>query len=87
MIQPADILIVDDNPINLQVLSGILEDGGYKVRAALSGEVALRAASRERPDLVLLDIRMPGMSGFDVCQRLKAGKDTQDIPVIFISAM
>lgn len=83
----AEILIVDDNPINLQVLSGILEQENYKVRAALSGEIALRAVEGGVPDLVLLDINMPGMSGFDTCRQFKARESTRDIPVIFLSAM
>lgn len=83
----AEILIVDDNPINLQVLSGILEQENYKVRAALSGEAALRAVDASVPDLILLDIKMPEMSGFETCRRLKAVEKTRNVPVIFISAM
>jgi len=83
----ADILVVDDNPINLQVLSDILRREPFRVHAALSGEVALRAVAKRRPDLILLDVKMPEMSGFEVCRRLKADESTHDIPVIFISAM
>lgn len=81
------ILIVDDNPHNLQVLSGILETAGYKVRPALSGDIALRAIEATLPDLILLDIRMPGLDGYHTCARLKADARTQQIPVIFISAL
>lgn len=81
------IVIVDDNPNNLQVLSGILQQAGFKARPALSGEIALRAIAASAPDLVLLDIRMPGMDGYETCRRLKADAATHDIPVIFISAL
>jgi putative two-component system response regulator len=81
------IVIVDDNPNNLQVLSGILQQAGYKVRPALSGEIALRAIAASAPNLVLLDIRMPGMDGYEACRHLKADALTRDIPVIFISAL
>lgn len=81
------IVIVDDNPNNLQVLSGILQQAGFKVRQALSGEIALRAIAASAPDLILLDIRMPGMDGYETCRRLKAEALTRDIPVIFISAL
>ncbi|MES2935191.1 MAG: response regulator [Pseudomonadota bacterium] len=87
MRESGSILIVDDNPNNLQVLGGILELAGYKVRPALSGEIALRAIDAAAPDLILLDIRMTGINGYETCQRLKADPRTQDIPVIFISAM
>lgn len=81
------ILIVDDNPNNLSVLSGILNADGFKVRPALSGEMALRAIEIQHPDLILLDIRMPGMDGYETCRQLKAHPATQDIPVLFISAL
>lgn len=84
---PGSIVIVDDNPNNLQVLSGILQQAGFKARPALSGEIALRAITASVPDLVLLDIRMPGMDGYETCRRLKADALTHDIPVIFISAL
>jgi len=82
-----NILIVDDTPANLSVLSMMLTKAGYKVRPAISGEVALKAVEADLPDLILLDIRMPEMDGFEVCQQLKANPQTQDIPVIFISAL
>ena len=83
----ATILIVDDNPNNLRVLEGILHSAGYKVRPALNGESALRAATVAPPDLVLLDIRMPGMDGYEVCRRFREEAATRDLPVIFISAL
>ena len=83
----ADILLVDDTPANLNVLSTILAQQGYKVRPANSGQVALMVAQHTSPDLILLDIQMPGMDGFEVCRRLKALEHTRDIPVIFISAL
>lgn len=82
----ATILIVDDTPENIDVLSGILRLG-YKVKAALSGEKALRIATSDpRPDMILLDIMMPGMDGYEVCRQLKANPATAHIPVIFITA-
>lgn len=81
------VLIVDDNPNNLQVLMALLEQAGYKVRPALSGEVALRAVEVSLPDLILLDVRMPGIDGYETCRRLRANEKSRDIPVIFISAM
>ena len=83
----ADILIVDDTPANLQLLSGMLKDYGYKVRPALSGELALQAARHSPPDLILLDITMPGLSGYDVAEQLKQDEGLQNIPIIFISAL
>lgn len=81
------ILIVDDVPANLHLLSGMLQEQGFKVRPATSGAMALEAARRLPPDLVLLDINMPGMDGFEVCRRLKADPALADIPVLFISAL
>ena len=81
------ILIVDDNPNNLQVLGDLLGHAGYKVRPALSGEIALRAVQLSPPDLILLDVRMPGLNGYETCQRLQADVHSREIPVIFISAM
>jgi len=81
------ILIVDDNPNNLQVLGDLLGHAGYKVRPALSGEIALRAVQLSPPDLILLDVRMPGLNGYETCQRLQADVRSREIPVIFISAM
>lgn len=85
--QPADILVVDDTPANLQVLTGMLKDRGYKVRPVPSGKLALLAAERNPPDLILLDINMPEMNGYEVCEKLKADAKLKGIPVIFISAL
>ena len=80
------ILIVDDEPNNLQVLRQILKDR-YQLLFAPNGEKALEAAAKHRPDLVLLDIMMPDMTGYEVCERLKAEATTRDVPVIFVTAM
>ncbi len=82
-----NILIVDDTPDNLNLLSEILTERGYKVRPAPSGKLALRFIQSTLPDLILLDIKMPEMDGYEVCKQLKASERTQDIPVIFISAL
>jgi sigma-B regulation protein RsbU (phosphoserine phosphatase) len=81
------ILLVDDQPANLQVLIHTLERLGCKLLVAKSGESALTIAQKAHPDLILLDIMMPGIDGFEVCRRLKADADTQKIPVIFLSAL
>ena len=83
----ASILVVDDTPANLQVLAGMLKDRGYKVRPVPSGKLALLAARRDPPDLILLDINMPEMNGYEVCEHLKADDMLKGIPVIFISAL
>jgi putative two-component system response regulator len=80
------ILAVDDTPASLKLLSDLLKAEGYEVLSAISGELALKAATRTPPDLILLDIRMPVMDGYDVCRHLKALPATQNIPVIFVSA-
>ena len=85
--QPANILIVDDTPANLELLTGVLKDRGYKVRPVPGGKLALLAARRDPPDLILLDINMPEMSGYEVCEHLKADETLKGIPVIFISAL
>ncbi|MGR8929958.1 MAG: response regulator [Gammaproteobacteria bacterium] len=82
-----NIVIVDDQPNNLRVLSGILQQAGYKVRPALDGQFALQSIKSSPPDLILLDIRMPDMDGYEVCRHLKSDETTKDIPVIFISAL
>lgn len=82
-----NILIVDDTPNNLTILTQMLTDQGYQVRPAISGPLALKATSIELPDLILLDIIMPEMDGYEVCRQLKANAATHDIPVIFISAL
>src|SRR3954465_14395356 len=84
---PADILIVDDTPANLQLLGGMLRERGHKVRPVPDGKMALQVAHTAPPDLILLDINMPGMNGYEVCAQLKRADRTRDIPVIFISAL
>lgn len=83
----ADILIVDDRPNNLKLLSRILANYNYKVRCAVSGSVALQAVKAKAPDVILLDITMPEMDGYQVCLELKKNPQTNQIPVIFISAL
>ena len=82
-----DILIVDDTPDNLHLLSRMLTRQGYNVRKALSGPMALTAVQTVAPDLILLDIMMPEMDGYEVCQNLKADAKTAEIPIIFLSAL
>lgn len=84
---PGNILIVDDTPANLNILTSFLSGHGHKVRPAINGEIALKAVARSQPDVILLDIQMPGLDGFEVCRRLKADPATEGIPVIFISAL
>ncbi|MDJ1176736.1 diguanylate cyclase domain-containing protein [Roseofilum capinflatum] len=82
-----DILIVDDLPDNLRLLSQMLTQQGYKVRKAINGEMAIASCTAQLPDLILLDINMPGMNGYQVCDRLKASPTTAEIPIIFLSAL
>lgn len=81
------IMVVDDTPANLKLLDGMLRDRGYRVLTFPGGEMALNAARERAPDLILLDINMPKMNGFEVCERLKADDSLKDVPVIFISAL
>lgn len=82
-----EILVIDDTPDNLRLLSAILTQHNYEIRKALNSSQAIASVQAEAPDLILLDIKMPGMNGFDVCTALKQNSVTQDIPVIFISAL
>jgi CheY-like chemotaxis protein len=82
-----DILVVDDQPVNVRLLATMLSQLGYKVRKATSGEMALTAIHAELPDLILLDITMPQMDGYELCEILKKDAKTADIPVIFVSAL
>ncbi len=84
---PAEILVVDDTPANLRLLTNILAEQGYRVRPALGGALALRSVAMKPPDLILLDVRMPEMDGYAVCQQLKADPLVRSVPVIFISAL
>ena len=81
-----DILIVDDTPDNLRLLSKTLTKEGYQVRCAINGSMALLTIKAKMPDLILLDVNMPDIDGFEVCQQLKKSDLTKDIPIIFISA-
>ncbi len=81
-----DILIVDDTPDNLRLLSAMLSDRGYEVRSVKNGSTALMGVKAAPPDLILLDINMPDMNGYEVCEHLKDNPQSQNIPVIFISA-
>ncbi|HBL57146.1 MAG TPA: hypothetical protein DDZ80_00785, partial [Cyanobacteria bacterium UBA8803] len=82
-----NILVVDDTPANLNLLKRILSEQGYKVRCARNGQLALKAAQFSPPDLILLDILMPEMDGYQICSQLKADERTKDVPIIFISAL
>lgn len=82
-----NILIVDDQLENLQVLSQTLSEAGYKVKGAVKGEMALRASRSGNLDLILLDIKLPDMSGYEICQQLKQEEKTQNIPIVFLSAL
>ncbi len=82
-----NIIVVDDIPDNLRLLSTTLTKLGYTVRSVINGSMALRAVQVAPPDLILLDIKMPDMNGYEVCQRLKADEQTREIPVIFVSAL
>jgi putative two-component system response regulator len=86
MTQQAKILIVDDEPLNLKVLKQVLQDD-YRLSFAKNGMDALELVKKERPGLILLDVMMPGMTGFEVCRQLKSDPDTHTIPVIFVTAL
>ena len=81
------VLIIDDNPTIVTLLGSVLRDAGYDVRVATDGARALAVAAARTPDLVLLDLRMPGLDGFEVCRRLKGDEGTRAVPVIVISAL
>ena len=83
---PNKILIIDDISDNLRLLSTTLIQQGYEIRCAKNGTMALNGAQKDLPDLILLDINMPGMDGFEVCQKFKANHKTAEIPIIFLSA-
>lgn len=85
--QDINLLLVDDTPASLMALMTVLSESGYQVRPAVNGEIALKAASLKPPDLIMLDILMPEMDGFEVCEQLKKDEKTREIPVIFISAL
>lgn len=87
IVAASTILIVDDNPVNLGVVVDHLEEQGFEVTVAQGGEEALERAAFVQPDLILLDVMMPGIDGFETCRRLKAKGETRDIPVIFMTAL
>src|SRR5688500_3992609 len=84
---PSTILVVDDNAVNLQLLVRTLDGSGHRILAARSGHAAVDIARRVKPDLILLDVMMPDMNGFEVCRTLKADPETRDAAVIFLSAL
>lgn len=81
------VLVVDDTPANLSVVAEVLGDAGLEVAIAIDGERAIRQATVSQPDLILLDVMMPGIDGFETCRRLKASSATRDIPIIFMTAL
>ena len=85
--EPSTILVVDDTPTNIQVLFDVLKASGYRIAVAKSGESALKRLQDALPDLILLDVMMPGINGFETCRRLKENQITKDIPVIFMTAL
>lgn len=80
------ILVVEDNPVNLELMTELLEQEGYRVLTAESAEAALRLTLAERPDLILMDLQLPGMTGYEATRRLKADPSTAAIPVLAITA-
>ena len=86
MLSKGKILAVDDTPANLEVLSDILSDAGYHVSTAIDGQRALRRVPSYQPDLILMDVMMPEIDGFETCRRLKSDPELAHIPVIFITA-
>ena len=82
-----EILVVDDQPANLETLTAILTEHGHRVRPAANGHSAVKAAQESPPDLILLDILMPNVDGYEVCEQLKADERTRDIPIVFISGL
>lgn len=85
--QPETLLVVDDNTVNLEMLFGRLRHAGFKVLVAEDGQTAIQQARQAVPDLILLDVMMPGIDGFETCQQLKTIAETADIPVIFMTAL
>jgi CheY-like chemotaxis protein len=86
-LEPPAVLIVDDMPANLSVVVESLEGQGFRVLVALDGLEALERAAFSQPDLILLDVKMPGIDGYETCRRLKSNSETSDIPVIFMTSM
>lgn len=86
-IHPGTVLVVDDNPNNLSVLVSLLRESGYRTLVAVDGESAIAQITYAKPDIILLDVMMPGIDGFETCKRLKANPDSAEIPVIFMTAL
>ncbi len=84
---PPEILVADDDPGSLQLITTILVGKGYHVRPAPDGAMALRSIAAKLPDLILLDVNMPDMDGYQVCRRIKADRASRKVPVIFISGI
>ena len=85
--QPATILIVDDHPTNLQILDSALSGAGYRVRVEVEGKLAIQQVKHNPPDLILLDVMLPDLNGFEVCQQLNADPRTAQVPIIFMTAL
>lgn len=85
--RPIEIMVVDDAPENIRLSTRMLKEQGFAVSSSASGEVALSMINSKQPDLILLDIKMPGLDGYEVCRRLKANPETENLPIIFISAL
>ncbi len=85
--QPAKVLVVDDTPENVKLLADLLAVKGYAVATAANGEEALAKVASEKPDLVLLDVMMPGLSGYDVCRRIRADPETALLPVVLVTSL
>ncbi|MGH7897787.1 MAG: response regulator, partial [Candidatus Binatia bacterium] len=86
MQEPGTVLVVDDRESNRKLLRDMLEGGGHRVLTAADGSSAIETAVRDRPEVIVLDVKMPGMDGFEVCARLKAMAETSTIPVVFVTA-
>ena len=86
-LREASVLVVDDNPHNLELLQAYLEDLGCTIRGATDGREAIDSVAASTPDLILLDIMMPRMSGYQVCQEVKRSPETRDIPIIMVTAL
>lgn len=85
--EKAVILIIDDSPTNLKILLKYLRSSGFEIRMAENGEAGLAQVKLLKPDIILLDVMMPGIDGFETCQRLKESEETKDIPVIFMTSL
>src|ERR1700742_4093788 len=81
------VLVVDDNIVNVKLLEELLKSASYEVATAMSGEAALEKVGQSRPDIVLLDVMMPGMDGYEVCRRIRQSEKTARLPVILVTAL